>query len=312
MKPAPFDYLAPGSVPEAVAALAEHGPEAAVLAGGQSLLIDLRYRRRRPALLVDINRIATLSQITTGTGAIHIGALVRHADLERAGFSDPLAELFRRVAPHVAHPPIRARGTFAGSLAWAHPAAEWGALAAALGAEVELSGPAGSRQVPARLWFRGAFTTARQPDELVTGVRLPLLAPDTVVRFAEHRRTHGSFALAAAVVAIRIGRGAEVGGGVIGRGAEVGGEITAEGRVEWARIGLANAAEVPLRALAAEEVLLGQRPTPELLREAAAQASAEADPIGEPYASVAYRRHVLKVLVRRCLTEAVEETWTSS
>jgi aerobic carbon-monoxide dehydrogenase medium subunit len=286
MKPAPFDYLAPDSVAEAVAALAEHGPEAAVLAGGQSLLIDLRYRRSRPAVLVDINRIAALSEVTTDDRTVQIGALVRHAQLERARFEGPLADLFRRVAPNVAHPPIRARGTFVGSLAWAHPAAEWGALAAALGGEVELSGPAGSRQVPARLWFRGAFTTARRPDELVTGVRLPLLAPDTVVRFAEHRRTHGSFGLAAAVVAVQV----------------------QDGRVEWVRIGLANAADVPLRALAAEEVLLGQRASPELLREAAAQAAAAADPVAEPYASVAYRRHVLKVLVRRCLTQAVEGT----
>jgi carbon-monoxide dehydrogenase medium subunit len=295
MKPAPFDYLAPDSVEEAVAALAEWGPEAAVLAGGQSLLIDLRYRRSRPALLVDINRIAALSEVTTGDSMVHIGALVRHAQLERVRLQDPLADLFHRVAPHVAHPPIRARGTFAGSLAWAHPAAEWGALAVALGAELELTGPAGRRRVPARLWFRGAFATARQPDELVTGVRLPRLAPGTVVRFAEHRRTHGSFALAAAVVAVQ----------------------ASEGRVEWVRIGLANAADVPLRGLAAEEVLLGQRPSPELLREAAAQAAAAADPVAEPYASAAYRRHVVKVLVRRCLAEAVsasgvEATWTSS
>jgi aerobic carbon-monoxide dehydrogenase medium subunit len=290
VKPAPFDYLAPDSVEEAVAALAGRGSEAAVLAGGQSLLIDLHYRRSRPALLVDINRIAALASLSVAHDAVHIGALVRHAELERAGFANPLAELFRLVAPHVAHPPIRARGTFAGSLSWAHPAAEWGALAVTLGAEVQLSGPAGQREVPARLWFRGPFTTARRPDELVTGVRVPLLPPSTAVRFAEHRRTHGSFAQAAAMVAIRI----------------------AEGRVDWVRIGLANAADVPLRALAAEEVLLGQPPTPELLREAAAEAGREADPIAEPYASVAYRRHVVKVLVRRSLSQAVEETWTSS
>jgi aerobic carbon-monoxide dehydrogenase medium subunit len=290
MKPAPFDYLAPASVPEAVAALAERGPEAAVLAGGQSLLIDLRYRRRRPSLLLDINRIGELSELAVRDGWVHIGGLVRHAELERAAFIDPLADLLRQVAPYVAHPPIRARGTFAGSLAWAHPAAEWGALAVALDAEVALAGPAGPRLVPAGQWFLGPFTTARRPDELVTGVRLPRLPPGTAVRFAEHRRTHGSFAMAAAMVAVRL----------------------AEGRVEWVRIGLANAADVPLRAAAAEQVLLGERPAPDLLREAAERAGAEADPIAEPYASVAYRRHVLGVLVRRCLTEAVEATWTSS
>lgn len=289
MKPAPFDYLAPASEAEAVAALAERGSDASVLAGGQSLLIELRFRLRRPALLVDINRITGLSGITLSNASVHIGALVRHAELERASFADPLAELLHKVGPYVAHPPIRARGTFAGSLAWAHPAAEWCALAAALGAEVELLGPAGVRRVPARLWFRGPHLTARQPDELVTGVRLPRLL-GAGVGFAEHRRTHGSFALAAAVVAVRL----------------------AGGRIEWARIGLANAAEVPLRAVAAEQVLRGQSPSADLVREAAAQASAEADPVEEQYASVPYRRHVLGVLVRRSLTEAMGGAWTSS
>jgi aerobic carbon-monoxide dehydrogenase medium subunit len=299
MKPASFEYLAPPSVAEAVAALAEHGPAAAVLAGGQSLLIDLRYRGSRPALLVDINRVEALSRLSVGAESVHIGALVRHSELERARFADPLADLLRRVAPYVAHPPIRARGTFAGSLAWAHPAAEWGALAVALDAQVELSGPAGSRLVPAHQWFRGPFRTDRRPDELVTGVRLPRL-PGAAVGFAEHRRTHGSFALAAAVVAVAVS--------VEGTGR----------RVASARIGLANAAGVPVRASAAEEVLRGQPPAPELLREAAARAGAQADPVAEPYASVAYRRHVLGVLVRRALAEAVagtgdlEGTWTSS
>jgi carbon-monoxide dehydrogenase medium subunit len=293
MKPAPFDYLAPASVREAVTALAGRGPDACVLAGGQSLLIELRYRQRRPALVVDVNRIDALSRLTVDDASVHVGALVRHAELERARFDDPLAELFRRVAPYVGHPPIRARGTFAGSLAWAHPAAEWCALAVALGAEVELRGPEGARRVPAQAWFRGPFTTARRPDELVTGVTLPRLPSGTTVRFAEHRRTHASFALAAAVVAVRL----------------------AGGRVEWARIGLANAAEVPLRAREAEGVLHGERPTPELLAEAAARAAAEADPVDEPHASAAYRRHVLGVLVRRCLTESTQQagdSWTSS
>jgi carbon-monoxide dehydrogenase medium subunit len=293
MKPAPFDYLAVTSVEEAVGVLADRGPAACVLAGGQSLLIELRYRRLRPELLLDVNRISALSEITVGERTVHLGALVRHAQLERARFDDPLAELFRQVAPYVAHPPIRARGTFAGSLAWANPAAEWCALAVALNAEVELAGPSGARLVGADAWFRGPFDTARRPEELVTGVLLRRLDPGTSVVFAEHRRTHGSFALAAAVVALRL----------------------AEGRVEWVRIGLANAARVPLRAVAAERVLLGERPAPDLLAEAAAQAGAEADPVAEPHASVAYRRHALSTLVRRCLTEATGDagrSWTSS
>ncbi|GLW05684.1 carbon-monoxide dehydrogenase medium subunit [Microtetraspora sp. NBRC 13810] len=284
MKPAYFDYVAPPSVAETVSLLGEHGTEASVLAGGQSLLIEMRYRRRRPAILIDVNRVAGLSGIALDPASARLGALVRHADLERARFADPLAALFRLVAPNVAHPPIRARGTFAGSLAWAHPAAEWCALAAALNAEVELRGPYGERRVPAGAWFLGPFTTARLPDELVTGVRLPRLGPGTAVRFAEHRRTHASFALAAVVVAVRL----------------------AAERVAWVRIGLANAADVPLRAVEAEAVLIGERAGPGPIAEAAEVAGTEADPVEEPYASVPYRRHVLRTLVRRCLTEAAE------
>jgi carbon-monoxide dehydrogenase medium subunit len=284
MKPAPFEYVAPASVAETVAVLGERGPESCVLAGGQSLLIDLRYRRLRPALLVDVNRIEGLSGITVADGYAHIGALVRHAQLEHAPFGGPLADLFRQVAPYVGHPPIRARGTFAGSLAWAHPASEWCALAMAMGAEMTLEGPSGRRTVPADEWFRGPFTTGRRPEELLVGVRLPLPPGDATAAFAEHRRTHGSFALAAAMVVLRLDGG----------------------RVEWVRIGLVNAAEIPLRAVEAERVLTGRRPDPELLAEASARAAAEADPAGEPHASPAYRRHALGVLARRCLTRAIE------
>ncbi|HEX4816208.1 MAG TPA: FAD binding domain-containing protein [Nonomuraea sp.] len=279
MKPPPFDYVAPASVPEAVAVLAERGTESRVLAGGQSLLIELRYRTARPALLVDVNRLPGLSDITVQDGSVRVGALVRHAGLEHARFDDPLAGLFRQVAPAIAHPPIRVRGTFAGSLAWAHPASEWCALSMALGAGIELEGPAGRRTVPADAWFRGPFATACRPDELVTGVRLPRPPAGATSAFAELRRTRGSFALAAAMVVAHL----------------------AEGRVAWVRIGLANAADVPLRAVGAERLLAGERPEPELLAEAAARAAAESDPPAEPHAPAAYRRHAIGVLVRRCL-----------
>jgi carbon-monoxide dehydrogenase medium subunit len=287
MKPAPFDYHAPSSVDEALALLAQHGSDAAVLAGGQSLLIELRYRDRHPALLVDINRIPALAGIAADNGSVRIGALARHEQLEYAQFDDPLAELLRRTARQIGHPPIRTRGTFVGSLAWAHPAAEWGAVAAALQARLILRSAAGQREIGADEWYRGAFTTAREADELIGAVDLPLLGPDVSVRFAELRRTHASFALVAAVVAVRL----------------------AGGRVSWARIGLAGAAEVPLRAGGAERILLDQEPSPELIRAAAEQAAADCDPVPEPHCSVAYRRHVVSVLVRRCLGEVL---WRSA
>ncbi|MEV4106055.1 FAD binding domain-containing protein [Nonomuraea sp. NPDC049695] len=290
MKPAQFAYVAPASVPEAVAVLAERGPESRVLAGGQSLLIELRCRTTRPALLVDVNRVPGLSEIAVEDGSVHVGALVRHVQLEHARFDDPLAELFRQVAPYVAHPPIRARGTFAGSLAWAHPASEWCALAMAMGAGIEVAGPAGGRTVPADSWFRGAFSTACLPEELVTGVRLPRPPAGAVAAFAELRRTHGSFALAAALVMLRL----------------------SGGRVDWVRIGLANAADVPLRAVEAERLMTGELPEPELLAQTAVRAAAETDPPDEPHAPAAYRRHALATLVRRCLTRAIRKATGSA
>jgi carbon-monoxide dehydrogenase medium subunit len=292
VKPAAFDYVAPESVAEAVAALERGGAGAAVLAGGQSLLIELRYRQRRPALLVDINRIPALAGVSVDGGELRIGALARHAELERAAFDDPLAALLREAGRHVAHPPVRSRGTFAGSVAWAHPAAEWNALTLALDGRIVLHGPDGTRQVPAADWFRGRHRTARAAGELVTEVRLPLLGAGAAVRFAELRRTHGSFPLLAAAVAVRL----------------------AAGRVERVHIGLANAADVPLRATGAEALLLGAEPTAGAVLEAAERAAADTDPVPEHYCSPRYRRHVAAVLVRRCLTGAVEEAraWTSA
>jgi carbon-monoxide dehydrogenase medium subunit len=281
-----FAHRAAGSAEEAVAFLAEAGTEGAVLAGGQSLLLELRYGQARPGVLVDVNRAPDLAGIQVADGRLRLRALTRHAAVERLELDDPLGRLLRRAAPYVAHPPIRARGTFTGSLAWAHPASEWCALARALDATVTVRGPGGERDVPAATWFRGPHRTSRTPDEVVTEVALPLLGAATGVGFAEHRRTSASFAMAAAGCAVQL----------------------AGGRVTAARIGLANAADVPLRAAAAEAVLVGSDGSPEAVRAAAEAAARESDPAGEPHCSADYRRHVLGVLVRRALDQALSET----
>jgi aerobic carbon-monoxide dehydrogenase medium subunit len=283
VKPASFDYRAALSAAEATSALAEAGSAAAVLAGGQSLMIDLRYRRQRPRLIVDINRASELSRLSVVDGQVEIGALVRHRQLENASLGDPLERLLRLAARYVAHPPIRGRGTFAGSIAWAHPAAEWCALAVAVDAEMLLASVPGIRAVPAAEWFAGRHRTTRRADELLTAVRMPLLGAGAGVGFAEHRRTHGSFALAAALAAVRV----------------------TDGRVSWARIGLAGAADVPLRAHAAEAVLAGQAASEGLVAEAAEAAASDAQPVPEPGCSPAYRRQALRVMVQRSLRQAL-------
>jgi carbon-monoxide dehydrogenase medium subunit len=273
LKPSAFDYRRAESVEEAVELLAAHGDEARVLAGGQSLLLELSYRRIEPRLLVDINGIQELDRAEPRNGMLRVGALSRHARFERLPGDDPLARLLARLSRFIAHPPIRNRGTMVGSLAYAHPAGEWPALAVALDAELTLVSAGGSRAVPARSFFTGAFRTERRPDELITEVALPLLPPDARVGFVEHRRTQASFAVVAAVAVLEGGT---------------------------ARVAVAGGAETPLRAQAAEEVLAGGGS----FAEAAVAAAGESRPRAEPHCSSEYRRHTVEVVVRRALEQA--------
>jgi CO/xanthine dehydrogenase FAD-binding subunit len=285
MKPAAFDYLAVRTPREVVSALAENPEETWILAGGQSLILDMNYRRERPTRLVDINDVTELGRLEVSDGMLQVGALVRHRCFEEPVVASPLGRLLSRVSHYIAHPPIRARGTMIGSLAYAHPAAEWPAVAVALDAELDLLGPGGARTVPAADFFDGPFVTVRRPDELLTGARLPLLEENSGVGFAEQRRTQASFAMVAAVATLTLD----------------------QGNVVAAQIALANAADRPLRAPRAEEFLLGRPATAEVLAEAGAQAAREADPRPEPHASVAYRRRVVEVLVQRALQQALTE-----
>ncbi|GAB1818125.1 FAD binding domain-containing protein [Herbidospora sp. RD11066] len=290
MKPAAFDYLAPRTLPEALAAL---GEGAQVLAGGQSLLLEMHLNRLTADLVVDVNRIPALDHLDVADGTVEVGALVRHKVFEsREAVPGPLGDLFSRAVVNIAHPPIRTRGTMVGSLAWAHPASEWCALAMALSAEIHLASAHGTRTIAAGDYFLGPFQTARRPDELITAVTFPLLGPDTGVGFLEHRRTGFSFAQVAvgAVLTIR------------------------DGVIAEARIGLANCADRPVRAHAAERALIGaeiacpgghrvpaDHPFTRAGRLAADQ---DAAPVPEPHADVEYRRHVIAVLVTRTLREA--------
>ena len=203
MKPAPFQYHAPRTIEEAVATLARVAPDdGRVLAGGQSLVPTMAFRLARPRHLVDINGVAALSRLVVENGKLCIGATVRHAAFERPVAKGPLGELLREVVRHIAHKPIRARGTFCGSIAHADPASEWCLVAAALGAEMVARSARGERVIPAKDFFSGIMTTALQEDELLTEVRLPLLAADTRFGFCEFNRRAGDFAIAMALVTL--------------------------------------------------------------------------------------------------------------
>ncbi len=283
MKPAALDYVAAVDSEEVLAALADG--DAAVLAGGQSLVLDVTHRELRPRRIVDINRVAEFDALAEADGMLRVAPLVRHRTFESQAVGGALGDLLRTVVRHIGHPPIRARGTMLGSLAYAHPAAEWPVLATVVGAQFDLAGPDGRRTVAAQQFFTGAFTTARRPDELLVEVRLPMLPAGTGAGFAEHRPAFMKFADAAAMAAVTV----------------------EDGLISRAAVGLVNAGPCPVRARAAEQVLIGAEFSDAVIT-AAAEAAADFDARldQQPEVDPRRRRRAFKVLTRRALTQARE------
>jgi carbon-monoxide dehydrogenase medium subunit len=195
VKPAPFAYAKARSVEDAVKLLGEHGENAKLLAGGQSLMATLNMRLSHPSILIDLNGISGLDGIALKDGFVEIGAMTRHA---KAMASDVIRRHVPLVAvamPHIAHPAIRNRGTVGGSIAFADPAAELPACFLALGGEAIIAGPAGTRHVKADDYFRGLYETAVGPHEMLTAIRVPAAKPDMRYGFAELSRRHGDYAI---------------------------------------------------------------------------------------------------------------------
>jgi 2-furoyl-CoA dehydrogenase FAD binding subunit len=206
VKPPAFDYVRVETADEAVALLAEHGEDARVLAGGQSLLPILNMRLAQPKLLIDISRCADLAQVRRN-GALEVGAAVTQAALERRATLPAESALLAQALPHVAHFQIRSRGTVCGSIAHAEPSAELPLVLACLGGRVRLRARSGRRELAAEAFLTGMLSTARRPDELIESVSFPLRQPDERQGFAEFSRRHGDFAivaLAASVTPARI------------------------------------------------------------------------------------------------------------
>ena len=283
MKPAAFRYHAPTTVEEAVATLAQvAGEDGRVLAGGQSLVPIMAFRLARPAHLVDINGVEALRKLTVDGDRLAIGACVRHAAFHKPVVDGPLGRLLAYVVRHIAHYPIRTRGTFCGSIAHADPASEWCLVATALGAEMVARNSRGSRTIPAADFFRGIMTTALAEDELLTEVRLPLLPADTRCGFYEFNRRAGDFALGMAVATYRV----------------------ANGTISEPRIALAGIEAQPRRIPAAEAALAGRPPGAEAFQAAAAAASAAVDPLEDAITSADYRRDLAGTVTRRALERA--------
>lgn len=281
MKPAPFAYHRAESVAHAVELLSQLGDGAKVLAGGQSLVGMMNFRLVRPAALVDVNRVPGLSYILQEDGALRIGALTRHRDVER--YPAPLDgfSVLPRAARWVGHLPIRTRGTFGGSIAHGDPASEWCILASLMDAEIVAAGPRGRRTIGIGEFFDGFLSTTLEPDELLVEVRFP--RPFQHTGLQEFARRHGDFAIVAAAVAFDV----------------------AEGVVRDARVALGGVAATVRRVLEAEAALEGAEPSQERFGAAARAAAAAVDPPGDIHGSSQYRKDLTAVMVRRALEEAM-------
>jgi aerobic carbon-monoxide dehydrogenase medium subunit len=280
MKPAPFIRRVPKTLDEALKILAEVAPkDGRVLAGGQSLVPIMAFRLAKPAHLVDINEVAGLDKIASDGKVLSIGACVRHAAFHKPVVDNPLGKLLAQVARHIAHYPIRMRGTFCGSLAHADPASEWCLVAATLDATLVAKSTRGERLIAAKDFFEGIMATALAEDELLAEVRLPLLASDAEFGFNEFNRRAGDFAMAAALASYRL----------------------VNSKIADARIGVGGAEPRPRRIAVAEAALNGQAPSDVLFRAAAEAAATAVDPLEDHQTTGDYRRDLVRAVVRRAL-----------
>jgi CO/xanthine dehydrogenase FAD-binding subunit len=286
MKPPQFDYHAPASLQEALGLLRELGPDAKPLAGGQSLVPMLNFRITHPRHLVDLNRIPELSYIRVDDGVLRIGAMTRHVQVEHSPIIKQHWPLLSEVMKHVAHIQIRSRGTIGGSLSHADPAAELPAAVGALDGELVLQSEAGSRVLRADDFFRGALTTAAQPDELLIEIRIPALPTGTSAAFDELSRRRGDFAIVGVAAIVKCDRDA---------------------KFVFARMTLTGVDDKFFRARRSEDYLLAQKATSALIAEAARIAADDLDPPSDLHASAAYRRSIAEVIAGRVLSQAVAQ-----
>ncbi|WP_200827706.1 FAD binding domain-containing protein [Thermomonospora echinospora] len=281
MKPAVFSYLDPRTLEEALGALADHGDDASVLAGGQSLVPLLNMRLARPEVVVDVNRVPGLDALRVDAGAVRVGALVRAAAVERdpavAGALPVLAEAVR----HIAHPQIRSRTTIGGNIAHADPSSELPAVLAAVDGAVVLRSAEEERTVGWEEFFVSVFTTAREPEELVTEVVFPV-RPELEFRWVEFARHHGDFPVAGVCLGLSL----------------------ADGAVRQARLAATGVGDRPLRLREVEAALTGSVLGPETAREAGELAGRAVDPPSDVHGSGDFRRAILATLVRRTI-----ESW---
>ncbi len=279
MKPAPFAYVRPASLEDAIAALDEHGEDSRILAGGQSLMATLNMRLSAPEILVDIGRVPDLAGIEETDAGLRIGAMTRHAEVEASDLVASRAPLIASAMPHIAHPAVRNCGTFGGSIALADPAAELPACAVALGARMTIAGKGGTRTVDADAFFRGLYETALEPGEVLTAVEVPGIGAGWKSGFMELARRHGDYAM-------------------IGLAAHV--EVQ-DGRFGQGRLVFFGVGERPVCAVRSAALLDGESWSDALGDRIADALKEELDPSEDLNADAPMRRHLAGVLARRVL-----------
>ena len=283
MKSSEFVYHRPESIDEVVTLFEQHGDEAKVLAGGQSLVPLMALRIAAPEILIDINGVSSLDWWKVEDGRLSIGALTRHRAIEQSPQIGRACTMISEGVSHIGHVAIRNRGTVVGSLTHADPAAEWPAIVVALDGQITVVGPGGTRKIGAEDFFESYLTTSLADDEFAIEVDLQMPAEGSGSAFVELARRHGDFAVA-------------------GVAAVVG--LDADGRIAQSRIVIAGAGSTPMRSLDAEASLVGKTPSPEALASAAGIVHDFVHPSGDNQGSVAYRRRIASVLTRRALEKA--------
>ena len=282
MKAAAFDYVKPRSLDQVLALLQEHGDDARLLAGGQTLMATLNMRLSEPRLVIDLNGIDALRGISVQGNVLRIGALATHTEIEQSPLVARHAPLLQAAAPHIAHRAIRNSGTWGGSIAYADPAAEWPTCLLALSGQVVVQGPRGERRIAADDFFLGLYTTALAPDEVLVASELPLAGPDHWFAFHELARRHGDYAIVGmAATARRDGQ-----------------------RLQQLRIVLLGVDAIPLRARQTEAVLEGRAPDAALQQQAVQTLRGEIEPLPDLTNTPETKRHLAGVLLQRLLGSA--------
>ena len=281
MIPAGFDYVAPTTVDEAVTALTQGGEDAKVIAGGQTLMPVLRLRLAAPSMLIDLGKIDELRGVRDDGDSLAIGAMTTYYALLGNPYIAKHALLLADATRTVADPQIRHRGTLGGNLAHADPAGDLAAPVLALEATMTIVGPSGRRSIPASEFFVDYFTTALEPDEILTEIRIPKHT-DWAAHYEKFHRVAQAWSIVAVAATVDV----------------------EQGTIRAARVALTNVAPVPTRARAVEEALIGEPASEELIRAAAEHAVEGIDPLSDGNADADYRSHLAKVLTRRAVATA--------